>query len=151
MAASRAKRLAGVCLCSLASRVWGFYDGEARTWEGRGHVQIPKNVAPRGFPTCRNLSSLAKGGACSWTCRCSSSDDDSSDEEVECRFAAVLTETWSSGSLRLVLRRKSCVMAMPMEAKAREVRSQARKVRSFQPLVLGVGGSYDGWRALTQC
>jgi len=29
-----------------------------------------------------------------------------------------------------VLRRKSCVTAMPMEAKAREVRSQARKVRS---------------------
>ena len=30
-----------------------------------------------------------------------------------------------------VLRRKSCVMAMPMEANATEVRSQARKVRSI--------------------
>lgn len=30
----------------------------------------------------------------------------------------------------LLLRRKSWVMAMPMEAKASEVRSQARKVRS---------------------
>jgi hypothetical protein len=29
-----------------------------------------------------------------------------------------------------VLRRKSCVIAMPMLAKEREVRSQARKVRS---------------------
>lgn len=29
-----------------------------------------------------------------------------------------------------MLRRKSCVMAMPMDAKAREVRSQARNVRS---------------------
>ena len=32
---------------------------------------------------------------------------------------------------RVVLRRKSCVMAMPMEAKASEVRSQARNVRSM--------------------
>lgn len=32
----------------------------------------------------------------------------------------------------VVLRRKSWVMAIPMEAKAREVRSQARKVRSVQ-------------------
>lgn len=30
----------------------------------------------------------------------------------------------------VVLRRKSCVMAMPMDANAREVRSQARNVRS---------------------
>ena len=30
----------------------------------------------------------------------------------------------------VVFRRKSWVIAMPMEAKAREVRSQARKVRS---------------------
>lgn len=36
---------------------------------------------------------------------------------------------WSS-SERDVLRRKSCVMAMPIDAKAREVRNQARKVRS---------------------
>ena len=33
-------------------------------------------------------------------------------------------------SLMVVLRRKSWVTAMPMEAKEREVRSQARKVRS---------------------
>ena len=36
----------------------------------------------------------------------------------------------SSRSESVVLRRKSWVMAMPMEAKAREVRSHARKVRS---------------------
>ena len=30
----------------------------------------------------------------------------------------------------VVLSRKSCVTAIPMEAKARDVRSQARKVRS---------------------
>lgn len=38
------------------------------------------------------------------------------------------------GSLleRVVLRRKSWVTAMPMEAKEREVRSQARKVRSVR-------------------
>jgi hypothetical protein len=37
----------------------------------------------------------------------------------------LLAAPWSE-----VLRRKSCVMAMPMDAKAREVRSQARNVRS---------------------
>ena len=65
-------------------------------------IAIPRNVAPNGFPSC-------------W-----------------------IWYTWSSGgedgtSLRWemeVLRRKSCVMAMPMPAKEREVRSQARKVRS---------------------
>lgn len=37
---------------------------------------------------------------------------------------------WWVCASRLVLRRKSWVMAIPMLAKAREVRSQARKVRS---------------------
>jgi hypothetical protein len=37
-----------------------------------------------------------------------------------------------SASAMLVLRRKSCVMAMPMLAKEREVRSQARNVRSLR-------------------
>ena len=37
------------------------------------------------------------------------------------------------------LRRKSCVMAMPMEAKEREVRSQARKVRSRSGVSCDVG------------
>ena len=35
-----------------------------------------------------------------------------------------------SRSAMVVLRRKSCVIAIPIEAKANDVRSQARKVRS---------------------
>ena len=51
-------------------------------------------------------------------------------------------------SLMVVLRRKSWVTAMPMEAKEREVRSQARKVRSV--LVLAsiswcTGGCVCAW------
>ena len=70
---------------------------------------------------------------------------------------------WAAGALAPsplmeVLRRKSWVTAMPMAAKAREVRSQARKVRSVAPkggggggekgVCLGRregGGNMDGW------
>jgi len=34
---------------------------------------------------------------------------------------------------KLVFKRKSCVIAMPIEAKEREVRSQAKNVRSISP------------------
>jgi len=47
------------------------------------------------------------------------------DDDVEDEDAVVSPEFCSE-----VLRRKSWVTAMPMEAKEREVRSQARKVRS---------------------
>lgn len=50
----------------------------------------------------------------------------------ESRDAGVCCSVVSDESLRLVLSRKSCVIAIPIEAKASEVRSQARKVRSFQ-------------------
>ena len=43
--------------------------------------------------------------------------------------AAAVDEVEECG-LSVVLRRKSCVTAMPMEAKESEVRSQARNVRS---------------------
>jgi hypothetical protein len=67
-------------------------------------ILIAMNVAPRGLPRCL---------------RC-----------VFCDF------WWWDGEEEDndVLRRKSWVMAMPMEAKEREVRSQARKVRSVYGL-----------------
>jgi hypothetical protein len=70
-------------------------------------------VAPRGLPTCLRrtwgVSELVEG-----------------DEELE-----VLLE---GGFAMEVLRRKSWVIAIPMEAKEREVRSQARNVLSTQML-----------------
>ena len=74
---------------------------------------MPRNVAPSGLPTWRRwpaevvreiVGGWGRGGE--------------EDEE----------EGWRSEMV--VLRRKSWVTAMPMEAKAREVRSQARKVLS---------------------
>jgi hypothetical protein len=62
---------------------------------------MPMKVAPSGLPTWR---SLVRG-----------------DSERLLGFVDLAM---------VVLRRKSCVMAMPMLAKEREVRSQARKVRS---------------------
>ena len=62
---------------------------------------MPRNVAPNGFPTCRRCAD--PGG-----------------------FFGV--KPWRSSMVVLSL--KSCVTAIPMEAKASEVRSQARKVRS---------------------
>lgn len=62
------------------------------------------NVAPRGLPRWRRWS---LGLSADWR--------------------------WCGGLEREVLRRKSWVIAMPMEAKEREVRSQARNVRSVIP------------------
>lgn len=62
---------------------------------------MPRNAAPSGFPICPRF--VGRFSA----------------DEVEGDEAVVLE-----------LRRKSCVIATPMEAKAREVRSHARKVRS---------------------
>lgn len=67
----------------------------------RINTAIPKNVAPSGFPNCRSLAAFEG-----------------------CGFMP-------SRSDRVALSRKSWVMAIPMEAKAKEVRSQARKVRSI--------------------
>jgi hypothetical protein len=66
---------------------------------------IPRNVAPRGLPRWRSLA-------------CGEASEGRGDE-------GLLREEDND-----VFRRKSCVIAMPMLAKEREVRSQARKVRS---------------------
>lgn len=66
-------------------------------------MEMAMKVAPSGLPRWRR-------------CLCAESEDDD-DEEGELER-------------RLVFRRKSCVIAMPMEAKERDVRSQARNVRS---------------------
>lgn len=68
-------------------------------------MEMAMKVAPRGLPTWRRA----------WW------------EEGE--GEGLLGEEWEEG--REELRRKSWVIAMPMEAKEREVRSQARKVRSL--------------------
>lgn len=67
----------------------------------RINTPIPRNVAPSGFPICRSLVAF-----------------------VGCGFMP-------SRSDSVAFSRKSWVIAIPMEAKAREVRSQARKVRSY--------------------
>lgn len=65
-------------------------------------ILIPIKVAPSGFPSCRNF-------AC----------------------ADAVEDEWSDGAVDSdVLSRKSWVIAIPMEAKEREVRSQAKNVRS---------------------
>ena len=63
---------------------------------------MPRNVAPRGFPMWRSFR------------KCASS-----------------VVSWVSVSAREVFNRNSCVMAMPIDAKARDVRSHARNVRSI--------------------
>jgi hypothetical protein len=79
--------------------------------EGYNDLQIPRNVAPSGLPTCL---SLRLGSA----------------------FEASISNTESSEvsacplDCNEVFRRNSCVTATPMLAKASDVRSQARKVRS---------------------
>lgn len=97
-------------------------------------MATPMKVEPRGLPTPRRrLDSVGEvvvarsrrvwawvggriaGGVC-WECR-------------------VLCESVDAVA---VLRRKSWVTAMPIEAKAREVRIQARKVRSVGWLVVGL-------------
>lgn len=72
-------------------------------------MDIPMNVAPSGLPRCLNLCRL-------WRCASAVASVELELEEVSGRSDE--------------LRRKSWVIAMPMEAKEREVRSQARKVRS---------------------
>lgn len=67
------------------------------------------NVAPSGFPTWRSF-------ACG--------DSDADDEG--------LLELGEDLEI-VVFRRKSCVTAMPIEAKESDVRSQARKVLSKSP------------------
>lgn len=71
-------------------------------------METAMKVAPRGLPTWRRrvLESDGEG-------------DEGLDGLAEEGLEAIE-----------VLRRKSCVTAMPMLAKEREVRSQARKVRS---------------------
>lgn len=67
----------------------------------RINTAIPRNVAPSGFPNCRSLVALEG-----------------------CGFMP-------SRSDSVAFSRKSWVIAIPIEAKAKEVRSQARKVRSY--------------------
>jgi len=75
-------------------------------------IATPKKVAPNGFPTClKRNESVGFVG-----------------------FNPSLSEI-------VVFSLKSCVMAMPMEAKASEVRSQARNVRSvLEEGILLAGG-----------
>jgi hypothetical protein len=67
----------------------------------RTTIEIPKKAAPSGLPRLR-----------------------------KCIAEAVGSGVVPAGAEMVVLRRKSCVIAMPIDANAREVRSHARKVRS---------------------
>jgi len=71
-------------------------------------IAIPIKVAPSGFPRCRNF-------ACG--------------EVVEDESGEFAIEVFS---------RKSCVIAMPIDAKERDVRSQARKVRSIHQVSIAI-------------
>jgi hypothetical protein len=94
----------------------------------RTRMARPMKVAPNGFPTLprralepsasveRDRSSLALAVSI-WKC-----------SSRGFRAAAGVEDSW----LIVLLRRKSWVTAIPIEAKAREVRSQARKVRSIR-------------------
>lgn len=86
---SMTPRLAG----NLPSMTHRWLSVKRRYPRNRMTMLMPRNVAPRGFPSWRRV------------CDCVSPE-------------------------REVFRRKSCVTAMPIDAKAREVRNQARKVRS---------------------
>ena len=85
-------------------------------------IAMARKVAPSGFPTCRKREAAIG----------SVSEDDDDEEEEPLPSAA-----------KEVLRRKSCVTATPMEAKDRDVRSQARKVRS------GLHAEYQYWDSRT--
>lgn len=76
-------------------------------------MDIPMKVAPSGLPRCLNLCRL-------WRCASAVASVTEGDWGLEEEVSGRRDE----------LRRKSWVIAMPMEAKEREVRSQARKVRS---------------------
>ena len=68
---------------------------------------MPRKVAPSGLPSCRRWYVLDG-------------------------FSGVRPSRLEI----VVLRRKSCVIAIPIEANARDVRSQARKVRSVMKVGL---------------
>jgi hypothetical protein len=91
-------------------------------------MAMPMKVAPRGLPMLRSWVSLLLAEK----------------RKRSRRFDEACSETGTEGGrmegsedaavavLEMELfRRKSWVTAMPMEAKARDVRSQARNVRSF--------------------
>lgn len=67
----------------------------------RTTIEMPRKAAPSGLPRLR-----------------------------KCIAESVGSGTVPSTGEMVVLRRKSCVIATPIDAKAREVRSHARKVRS---------------------
>jgi hypothetical protein len=87
-------------------------------------MDIPMKVAPSGLPRWRSLWRLWRWGPVV----VSEEEDEGLEEGL---LEEGLEEEEVSGR-RDELRRKSWVIAMPMEAKEREVRSQARKVRSTQ-------------------
>lgn len=91
------------------------------------NVQIAKNVAPKGLPTWRRRCVSARETSRLWNCssKVPADGSDVNDDTDEVDEVCFLSELASE-----VLSRKSCVTAMPMEANEREVRSQARKVRS---------------------
>ena len=82
------------------------------------------NVAPSGLPKCRSL------------CRefellSAVMEEEEEDEEEEEEEEESVDEDWFCWSERSdELSRKSWVIAMPIDAKDRDVRSQARNVRS---------------------
>lgn len=86
---------------------------------------MPMKVAPKGLPRWRR---------CFWGLYDAEGEEEGFESEV--------------------LRRKSWVIAMPIEAKEREVRSQARKVRSVVYLLafcsflrlVGLGDILKTWR-----
>lgn len=99
----------------------------------RIRIAMPINVAPSGFPMLRNrvvefpLLLLDDGGAR----RISRRDDDDDDGGDSKWFEEISEDVEVLSSQVIVLfSRKSCVTAMPMEAKERDVRSHARNVRS---------------------
>jgi hypothetical protein len=67
----------------------------------RTTIEIPRKAAPSGLPKLRKCIAEAEGSG-----------------------------SLPDGVVMVVLRRKSCVIAMPMDANARDVRSHARNVRS---------------------
>lgn len=100
---------------------------------------IAMNVAPRGLPRWRRraweFDGLDEGEMKVW----------SSEEEVEVSWLNGEEEEVEEeedlrreGFSRVVFRRNNCVIAMPMEAKERDVRSQARNVLSIIVHVLAL-------------
>jgi hypothetical protein len=91
-------------------------------------IDIPMNVAPSGFPRWRSrwaewVWAMMEGEVVVVGKEEEEEEEEDEDDEEEEDEEFVV-------SRRDVLRRKSWVMAIPMLAKLRLVRSQARKVRS---------------------